>query len=279
MSFPFTVPLSPKEVITCTVNQRAPLGTRGATADGRIYRYAKAGGTALAKGFLCQSEVPANSWTNTTYANMSTPWLGTLGTTSVPITTRSLQFSATGGATLTIAKDYFKDGWLWVSGTVTSAGQMVKIKTHSVCSSNSSGTSGECLVEFEDGYALSEVIDTAAEVSMIKSEYDDVIVAPIAPLTGSLVGVPNAHVTASYYFWAQTWGACSVHAEAAAIMTGKTVVCSTNVAGTVAGVTASTDVEGTLHLGVPVGRPISSSAQGTALQASTNILVHLTIAP
>jgi len=280
MSFPFTVPLTAKEVITPTSTQRCPLGTRGATADGRIYHYAKAGETALTKGLLCTSLVPANSWSNATYAYLSTPFLTAIGSTSVPVTSRTLQFSSTGGATLTIAKDYFKDGWVWVSGTSTAAGQQMQIKTNTVASSGSSGSSAEVSVTFADGHYLAEVVSTADWFSMVKNEYDGVIIATTttAP-TAKFLGVPNCKVTASYYFWIQTWGPCPVKAEAAAISGNKLIVSSTSVAGTIAGITASTDQEGTLHLAVPLGQTISSSAQGTALIASHNILVHLTIDP
>ena len=142
MSFPFTVPLSQKEVVTPTSTQRAPLGTRGATSDGRIFRYCKNGGTALAKGYLIQAEVGATQWVNSTAGFWDTDHsAGTAfdGATSIAVGTTFVNLSATCDSDLTVAKDYFKEGWLIVSGTSTQSGQQMRIKTHNVASSGNKG--------------------------------------------------------------------------------------------------------------------------------------------
>jgi len=281
MSFPYTVPLTDKEVRTPTTTQRAPLGTRGATPDGRIFRYAKNGATALTKGLLCQGKVQTTAWSNTTASYISTAFLTELGTTDIAAGTTYLHLTATGDTDLTVTKDLFKEGWIWVSGTATSAGQLMKIKTNNVASSGSTGysaTGGQLYVEFEAGYALSDPIDTAAEVSVCENEYDGVVVSATTA-TAELVGVPAVNVAASRYFWIQTWGPCAMKSEAEAITSGKTVWNSTQTAGCIQGVTGSTDITGTDAIaGGIVGRIVQSSADAV-LQASCNILVHLTLAP
>ena len=287
MSFPFTVPLPPEEVVTPTVNQRCPLGTRGMTADGRVYRYAKNGTTALNRGYLVQSEAAATQWENTTFANWVTGWLTQLGTTYIPAGTTYAYLSATGDSAMTIAKDYFKEGYFFVSGTSTAGGQYMKIKEHPAASSGSSGvspnntTGGRFKVVFEAGYSFTDNIDTGVEISMMKNAYKDVIVAATAP-TGGVLGVPNCYVPASYYFWCQTWGACAVkNDDQASIVTNKYFVNSSSVAGTIECATNATGwFSGAVYEQnqIAVGFGLQSTAVA-ANEASTFPLIHLTIAP
>lgn len=284
MSFPYTVPLTPKEVRTATSTQRAPLGTRGQTADGRIFRYAKAGSTALVKGLLVQAEAAATQWENTTFSALSTAFLTEVGATTIPAGTTYLHLTATGDSNMSVAKDYFKEGWVWVSGTATCGGQMMKISTHLAASSGSTGysaTGGQLYIQFEDGYALSEAIDTAAEVSVQKNLYDDVIVAATAP-TAAVLGVPPCDVTGGYYFWLQTWGICAIKSEAEVIFgTNKYVTNSSQTAGCIAGATNCT---GWISRGVYESNQIiigvgACSTAIAVLQTSTFPLVHLTLSP
>lgn len=285
MSFPFTVPLSPKEVLTPTVAQRCPLGTRGQTADGRVYRYAKAGSTTLVKGLLVQAVAATTTWENATLAYFSTGFLATLGTTYIPTGTTFVDLSATHSSGLTVAADFFKEGWFWVSGTATCGGQMMKVKTQAyAASSNSTGlcsTGGKLRLMFEEGYTFSEPADTDAEVSVMKNLYDSVIVA-IANPTAAVLGVPNCNVTGGYYFWLQTWGACAIKSDTTvAFATNKYLINSSWLGGYINGATNAT---GWISRGVyeqnqiAVGVGMQSTAV-SVLQASTFPLVNLTLAP
>ncbi len=277
MSFPFTVPLSAKEVLTPTSTQRCPLGTRGATADNRIYRYMKNSTVALVKSYLVQSSVAATAWENATACYLSTAFLTELGTTYVPTTVTYLHLSSTMDTALTVAKDYYKEGMLWTNGTSTSAGQGVRIGGHNVASSGSTGlgsTGGQLIVQFENGFALSEPIDTAANIAMQRNEYQSVIVVPTTA-TNEILGVPNCDVPASYYFWGQTWGICPVRMEAEVAVVAKELYNSTQTAGAIQGITGSTDLTGTDRI---AGRVIGVHA-GEAHAASQTIAVHLTLAP
>ncbi len=277
MSFPFTVPLTPREVVTSSSIQRCPLGTRGATADGRIYRYAKNGATALVKSYLVQSEAATTAWENSTASYLSTAFLTELGTTYIPSTCNYLHLTATGDTALTVAKNYYKEGWLWVNGTSTSAGQKIKIGSHNVASSGSTGlgsTGGQLIVTFESGFAISENLDTAATIAMQKNEYDKVIVVPTTA-TNQILGVPDCNVPANYFFWLQTWGICAVRMEAEVAVVAKELYNSTQTAGAIQGITGSTDLTGADRI---AGRVIGVHA-GEAHAASQTILVHLTLAP
>jgi hypothetical protein len=269
MSFPFTVPLSQKDTITDHSTARHPLGTRGQTADGRVYRYAQNGATALVKGKLCQSEAPATAWENATLSYLSTQW--PTGTTSVSTTWTYLPLTCTKDSTLTVAKDYFAQGYIWAKGTSTECGQMIKLKGNDVMAT---ATTSLVKAYFDDNAFLSEAIDSGSFVAMQKNPYDDVIVSISTNPTALCVGVPNADVTALYYFWIQTWGVCAVGQDAAAAVAAKPILTSTTVAGKVQGVTGSTDLTGTALLGQWIG-----VHAGEAQAASEHILVHLTLAP
>jgi hypothetical protein len=210
--------------------------------------------------------------------------LADLGTTYIPAGTTYMYLTATGDSNLTIAANYFKEGWVWVSGTGVAGGQLMKIKSHPAASSGSSGvsptntTGGRFVLLFDDGYAFSENASTGDEVSLIKNEYDDVIVCATA-CTGTVIGVPNCDVTATYYFWLQTWGPCPIKIEAEVPISGKTMYNSTQVAGAVQGITCSTDLTGTDRIaGRLIGELMGTSGLA-AIQASTYGLVHLTLAP
>jgi len=287
MSFPFTVPLSQKEVVTPTSNQRAPLGTRGATADGRVFRYSKNGSTALAKGYLVSVKAHTTQWGNSTAGFWDTDHSANTafaGATSIAAGTTFVNLSATCDSDLYVAKDHFKEGWLIVSGTSTQSGQMMKIKTHNVASSGSTGyqaTGGKLYVEFEDGYSLVEAIDSADEVSMIENEFYGLVVTP-TQAASAIVGASVSTVSADYYFWCQTWGIAAIKSEAEAITAMGGAVCnSTQTAGTIQGVTGSTDgpkadaSTGAIEI---VGKLVSSSGL-SVLEASTFVFVNLTLNP
>ena len=64
MSFPNTVQLSEEQTVTIASAQSVPLGTRGVTTDGRVFRYAQAGATALTahKLVISAAQGPASNW-------------------------------------------------------------------------------------------------------------------------------------------------------------------------------------------------------------------------
>ena len=114
----------------------------------------------------------------------------------------------------------FAGGFLVVNDE-TGKGQCKMIK--------SNGAFGVTLdSEFELYDALTIALDTSSQVGVIKCPYNHVI-ATAAPVSGMLVGIPQLAVTASYYFWCQTFGpaACVAHA---AIAVGTRVVVGTTAA-------------------------------------------------
>lgn len=270
MAYPESTLLTPKEVITPTSGKRADLGTRGYTMDGRVFHYARANTTKLNKGKVCQSRAvtaPSEGWDLSSGQYWSTESLVTHGSTAYAAGSTNVYLSATCDSALDVTADFFADGWLFVGGATTEAGQLVKIASNTTGSS--SGTDDVVNVQFAPGHTFSEVVDTGSDVWMKHNEYDLVEIAT-SPNTGMLVGVPCCDVTLSYYFWLQTWGPCPVLAGSN-VAAGETVIGSTDTDGAADSATASTDLG-------PSSRDIGKVMQ-TAGAAADWVLVFLTLAP
>lgn len=209
MSFPETVVLTYGEVKAESSAQRAPLGTRGVTPDGRVFRYAKAGG-ALKIGWPVQAEIAFNitglyglsssknlpiaagtTHTSTwTYIQVETSWLA--GTTAV-------------------IKDQWAEGYLFIGScadgvftTSTGVGQIVAIKEHS---GGPDSSTEHTQFHLADGDHLVEDVSTDHSVGLMKNPYKDVLgVTQAASPTSMVMGVALTNITSGYYFWCQTWG-------------------------------------------------------------------------
>ncbi len=198
-SFAASVLINNGDIYKPTSIKKYPLGTRGFTRDGRVYRYAKNGGTALESGKLIQAEAINSDMVAQELAD-STDWaVPTTGTTLIRLSTDTSMATA----------DFFVDGYFMVTAGTTGneVGQMMKIES---CP-GTTATAGpayapEIFLYSED--KLVTALTTSNTVSLIKNPYDDVIVAVMndSAITAMPVGICPTVVTASYYFWLQTWG-------------------------------------------------------------------------
>lgn len=186
--------LKGKEIYRTTSDKRHPLGTRGYTRDGRAFRYARNGGTALAVGKVIQSEAPM--------ANLSDDLSVNVGVTSGA---ESINITITTQTTVnTYAEGYFfvNDG--------AGEGQMAQILSHTSATTGTTNASRMNIV-FQHGAVMTTAVSTGAtgttdsEVGIVRNPYDKVITAP-ATLTSTPVGIAPRAVAANYYFWVQTWG-------------------------------------------------------------------------
>jgi len=183
-NFPGLV-ITPHDVFTFTSDQRLPLGTRAITKDGRVFRYCKAGASDLVAGNLIQSSAPvANHLANTPPA--------------VPV--GSTSFVYTPGATAG-AENLYAEGYLQVD-TTPGNGYTYVVSGHPAISASTAFT-----LTLED--AIQVALTTSSRVGLIANPYKNVIQAPTT-LTGKVVGVAPAPITAAYYGWLQTWGPASV---------------------------------------------------------------------
>lgn len=166
-----------------SIEQEHQLGTVGYTPDGRKFRYARAGATALVAGNVLQT--PAQS------TDLSlTPSAASIGATSVTVTT---------GAA--VAANLFSEGYLVVTNTPGN-GLMYRIKSHPATSSATT-----CVITLAE--PLIVALTASSRVDLVKNPYNGVIQNPATP-TGCPVGVAVKAITAEYYGWIQDGGVCSV---------------------------------------------------------------------
>jgi len=206
--------------------QKEKLGTLRVLADGRKFRYAKAGGTALAIGIPTQSAAAEANHINKQCAAAA------IGSTVVFVTV---------GATA-VTEDQYKDGWLMVNdGT----GQycMYPVLGNSACAG-----SGTTTVVLAEPIRVALVGSGTSEVSLIPNAFYGVVVGAA---NGHFAGVPPIDVTANYYYWSQTGGmCCALNTNAVAVGSevalgaGKFVLATaytTEVCGTVVATAGVTD--------------------------------------
>lgn len=276
MSFPNTIALSPEQEIATTTTQQLSLGTRGTTDDGRVFRYAQAGSTALTahKLMISAAQGPASTATdqvfysayaaNTTYVKLA------LSTVALPV----------------LAIDYFKDGWLVVNSTDVAYNQAVQVDSNEALVSSTA--LGQLTGVWLTKPGLRKTVDTATALGkLVANPYKLVVASTDANGPGYPLGVTPVAVAADSFFWLQTWGPCLAHAGegiSASIdkQPGKPLAWSTGSTGGVAGkVTAS--ASGYIPDDTDSGFSRSIGGVGTLITAAPAAnffhLVHLTLAP
>lgn len=273
MSFPGSVLLSGADILKITSAKIHPLGTRGYTRDGRVYRYARNGGTALKAGFVVQSATPS-----------AYEILYTTGTTELFANSTKVKVKSGTGARLT-TKNSYADGFVYLqtSSTLKGSGLYAQIKSHTT---ETLSATGVATVYFYSGDGLysptTNCGSTNASLGIIPNPYDKVIVKPAGKKTALVVGVPNRPVTANYYFWVQTWGPCPIKGSDTTDV-GTAVGASTAAtAGTVGGVTDTGKTSGAAGLVWSVVRDCLGDSIGHAMVAGSAgkcRMVFLKLAP
>lgn len=231
--------LTPGEEMRQTARKFLRLGTRGVSKDGREFRYAKAGSTALNVGRVVTSATQMSDMeSGATAARLATQ------ITTYATSARFLRVSATwagettspGGGT-GYEKNVFKDGFVYVvagstGGVTKGGGQMIQIKASTT---GTYGTASQCVdLYFEDDQWLQSPLDTQCTIVVKRNPYDGVIAyAPVADGTAfpPTVGVTTRDITANYYFWLQTKGPCPVLISGTPVI-GEDVVPSTDTTST-----------------------------------------------
>lgn len=197
MSFPTTVYLTDDMVKTQSAVKKFPLGTRGITSDGRVFRYALNGATALSAARLIMRAAVDNAEFST--GNYISTAMGTITSTW-----SSLDIYCTWDATSTFGLDKFADGYMVTSGT-TGPGQMVRLKGNTT---GVGATASQVVtLKLKEDSRLSASITTAQEISLFLNPYKGTLVN--LGTTGGkscVLGIAPMAVTANYYYWLQTWG-------------------------------------------------------------------------
>lgn len=173
--------------------------------DGRAYRYAKAGGTALVVGTLLQAAAQVTGDQNLTAVAAA------VGSTTLVSTT-----------TVTVTANQYAGGYALISVT-PGVGYMYKIEGHAAF------TAAAPTFTLDD--AIQVALTTSSRIDLIKNAHDSVIINP-ATATSAPVGVAIYPITAAYFGWVQVGGIANILADGA-ITTGTNVIASNATAGAI----------------------------------------------
>jgi hypothetical protein len=163
--------------------QKHPLGTLAYTRDGRVFRYAKAGGSALVTGNLLQSPVPlANHLA-------LTPAAAAIGAQS---------FTATLGATAASENEY-AEGWVQID-TTPGNGYGYPVSGHASVLS-----AGVITINLPSDAPIQVALTTSSRVGLHHNPYRGVIQCPTT-ITAKVVGVAVQPIAAASFGWIQVIG-------------------------------------------------------------------------
>jgi len=197
--------VSPQDIFSYTSTQQTDLGTFAQTADGRRYRYVKAGGTALVVGKLQQNAAETTAWENLTAVAASVGDMSIASSSTVTLTANQL---AGGFALITVTPG---------------VGYIYQISGHAAFSAAAP------TIALTD--PIQVALTTSSRIDLVPSPYANVVVNPTTA-TGAPVGVAVSPITASYFGWVQVGGIANVLADGA-VTVGTNVIASNAVAGAV----------------------------------------------
>lgn len=176
-------------ILDISSTQKEILGAPRWTADGRFFRYAKAGATVLAVGLMGQAVAPtAGHIERAPAADVA------IGDTSLSIAT----------ATTAVVEDEYKDGFLQVNKG-TGIGHQYRIESNTACA-----ISGTTVVQLKDPIKVA-LTNAGSEVSLIRSLHYGVVETTTQEAMPA--GIAPCAVTALYYYWAQTGGQAPCYTE------------------------------------------------------------------
>lgn len=199
-------------VFAQSATQKEELGALRILRDGRKFRYAKAGASALAAGKLAVAAA-----VGATVMNEACTAVHAIG---------DVIFTETITAGTAFAENYFAGGYLQINDG-TGEGHQYKITSSSAVSA--SGTS--ITLTLDEPIRVATAGTSASEFSIIHSPW----MATVESTTlGLPVGITPIVVTAAYFYWAQTGGpALALSGNNDAV--GKPLFQSTSTAGALSG--------------------------------------------
>jgi len=207
--------ISPLDLFTTSTTKTADLGALAMTADGRKFRYALAGGSALVAGKLQQASAEVTADQNLTAVAAA------VGDTTI-----------SASSTVTVTANQYAEGWALISVT-PGVGQMYQISGHAAFTA--------AAPTFTLSDPIRVLLTTSSRIDLVANPYASVIVNP-ATATSVPVGVAVANNASATYGWIQTGGVANVLADGA-LTVGVNLSASNAVAGAVeAAVTAQASV-------------------------------------
>lgn len=197
------------------------LGQVAETADGRTFRYAKAGASNLAV-----AELQVNADADTNVVNKT-----------VAATVAAGQVNVLVNVSGTVVADAYKGGYFTVNDAT---GEGV---SYLVAGNTGRTGSGTITVNLAEPLTIGLTV-SVSEYTLTVNPYSGVVVSA-TDQADQPVGVPNVAVTAAYYCWLQTGGICSVLWDEA-VAKGLALTIGTGTAGAV----EALDAAGEFQIGV-----------------------------
>lgn len=188
--------------------KNASFGAKASTADGRTYRYCKAGASALVAGKVFDGPASVANHKNVTCA------VAAVGASSITVTL---------GATAATANQY-ADGVI-VINDVTGQGFTYGIKSHPAADS-----AATLKLTLHADETVLEALDATSQASLVANRYNGVIIHA-ATETGVPVGVAIKDITAASYGWIQTGGPVACLSDATVGTIGSSVAASASTDG------------------------------------------------
>lgn len=192
------------------------LGTRLVVRD-RVFRYSQNAAVALVAGNLIQSAALGGATTTVQ--------------TEIAAGTASAAGNYYAYATISTtdqAANVFEDGYYLTTKTSSTGllGYCYKIKSHAAIA-------GSAIGKFMLYEPLVAPVAAATEVCLVGNLYKNVIACPVTTPTGMVVGVAPRAITASYYFWLQTWGPTCILDANTVTASGQELIRNVTTAGSV----------------------------------------------
>lgn len=181
------ISLSAQDARKVSTTKVQDLGTVAETADGRVYRYAKAGGSNLAAGLV-----------NTGTARIANHTINSVATAAA-VGVRQVNITLAGNTATTL--DQYADGYLTIIDSA-GVGSAYRLEGNPVIAGSGTG-----VVQLSE--AIATALTTSSKASLIYNPWDLSIVSASA-VALPCNGTNNVAVTAASYFWSQTGGIASV---------------------------------------------------------------------
>lgn len=205
------IQINPQDLFVSSTTAQADLGALAFSPDGRAYRYAYAGGTALVAGTLLQSAAETTGWENLTAVAAA------VGDTSI-----------SASSTVTVTANQLAGGYALVTVT-PGVGQLYQISGHAAYSAAAP------TIQLSDPIRVA--LTTTSRIDLVANPYSGVIINP-ATATAMPVGVAVVATPINNYGWIQVGGVANILNDGGSTV-GTNVSASNGTAGAVeAAVTA-----------------------------------------
>lgn len=223
MSFPTSVSLNYSAAKRVTTGKEHLLGTRGVTADGRVFWYSRAGATALANGVCVCAKAQEGTNQHATALVPSTA-LGDFDTTAA---SPGIQVGKTSIGVVWVTNHSsaeYVDGYM----TIDTSPGMGTYRVQTDADAGDSSTATVIRLHPDDGI-VQEVLTTVTRIGFHANPHSSVIIVPsttsAAALTGVMLGVTQTEVPLDNFFWLQSSGIAHVrYNDLVAALVGHSVI-------------------------------------------------------